>query len=75
MIGPIPGVDIKYIDDIEAREDGGTPAFLQTIKAAMCITLKDEMGISKIQEREHHLLDLLWDILPRSQSAYPCSPA
>ncbi|TFG48282.1 MAG: aminotransferase class V-fold PLP-dependent enzyme, partial [Anaerolineales bacterium] len=53
----------KYIDDIEAREDGGTPAFLQTIKAAMCITLKEEMGVKRIMEREHHLLDLLWEII------------
>jgi len=51
----------KYIDDIEAREDGGTPAFLQTIKAAMCITLKNEMGIPNILSREHHLLELFWE--------------
>ena len=51
----------KYIDDIEAREDGGTPAFLQTIKAAMCITLKDEMGVPNILAREHHLLELFWE--------------
>ncbi|EAY30170.1 aminotransferase class V-fold PLP-dependent enzyme [Microscilla marina] len=51
----------KYIDNIEAREDGGTPAFLQTIKTAMCITLKQEMGVANILKREHELLDLLWD--------------
>jgi selenocysteine lyase/cysteine desulfurase len=51
----------KYIDDIEAREDGGTPAFLQTIKAAMCLTLKEEMGVDPIREREVYLRDLLWD--------------
>jgi len=51
----------KYIDDIEAREDGGTPAFLQTIKTAMCITLKEEMGVSQIMEREEHLLNILWE--------------
>jgi selenocysteine lyase/cysteine desulfurase len=53
----------KYIDDIEAREDGGTPAFLQTIKAAMSITLKEEMGVSNILEREHVLLKMLWDMI------------
>ncbi len=53
----------KYIDDIEAREDGGTPAFLQTIKAAMCITLKEEMGVEQILEREHQLLEILWEII------------
>ena len=53
----------RYLDDIEAREDGGTPAFLQTIKAAMCISLKDEMGVDKIMTREHKLLDILWRII------------
>ena len=53
----------KYLDDIEAREDGGTPAFLQTIKTAMCIRLKEEMDPVKIQERERQLLDIIWDKL------------
>ena len=30
-----PWGEHKYIDNIEAREDGGTPAFLQTIKTAL----------------------------------------
>ncbi len=58
-----PWGEHKYLDDIEAREDGGTPAFLQTIKSAMCITLKEEMGEDNIQAREHHLLNLLWEII------------
>ena len=33
----------SYIEDIEAREDGGTPGFLQAIKAALCIQLKEEI--------------------------------
>ena len=37
-----------YVDEIEVREDGGTPAFLQTIKSAMCIRLKEEMGTDLI---------------------------
>lgn len=53
----------KYIDDIETREDGGTPAFLQTIKAAMCMQLKDEMGVQNIQEREKEILDIIWNSL------------
>jgi len=58
-----PWGEHKYFDDIEVREDGGTPAFLQTIKAAMCITLKEEMGTEKILVREHHLLSILWDLI------------
>ncbi len=50
----------KYIDEIEAREDGGTPAFLQTIKVALCCQLKEEMGVENILQREHELLDMIW---------------
>ncbi len=64
----------KYIDDIEAREDGGTPAFLQTIKAAMCITLKNEMGISQIQERENQLLDILWEGIDQIPNLHILAP-
>lgn len=53
----------KYVDDIEAREDGGTPAFLQTIRAAMCITLKEQMGMDRMMAREHEMRDRLWDLL------------
>ena len=55
-----PWGEHKYIDQIEAREDGGTPAFLQTIKAALCVKLKDKMGVQKMLDREHELLDILW---------------
>ncbi len=51
----------RYNDDIEVREDGGTPAFLQTMKVAMCINLKDEMGVDKIHQREEELLDIVWE--------------
>lgn len=50
----------KYIENIEAREDGGTPAFLQTIKVAMSIQLKEEMGVDNILNREHELLSIIW---------------
>jgi selenocysteine lyase/cysteine desulfurase len=46
----------KFVANIEAREDGGTPAFLQTIKAALCIKLKEEMNIDKIRAREEELV-------------------
>lgn len=46
----------KYVDDIEVREDGGTPGFLQSIKTALCIDLKNQMGIENIEKREKELL-------------------
>jgi selenocysteine lyase/cysteine desulfurase len=45
------------------REDGGTPGFMQTIKAALCIELKNKMGIENIQRREKELLNKLFPML------------
>lgn len=53
----------KYIDDIETREDGGTPGFLQTIRTALSIRLKEKMGIENILKREHELLEIVFDKL------------
>jgi selenocysteine lyase/cysteine desulfurase len=64
----------KYVKDIEAREDGGTPAFLQTIKTAMCISLKEEMGTEAIMEREHYLLDRLWNRLEQIDNLHILAP-
>ena len=44
-----------YIDDIETREDGGTPGFLQAIRTALAIQLKEEMGVDKIHDRENEI--------------------
>ncbi|MEN7550122.1 aminotransferase class V-fold PLP-dependent enzyme [Rapidithrix thailandica] len=53
----------RYIDNIEVREDGGTPAFLQTIKTALCVKLKEEMGIDKMLEREKTMLKKVFKVL------------
>lgn len=50
----------KFINNIEAREDGGTPPFLQTIKAALAITLKEQMQPKYMLERESQLLKILF---------------
>lgn len=53
----------KYIDDIETREDGGTPGFLQTIRTALAIRLKEQIGVEKILKREHELLQIVFSEL------------
>ncbi|PHS20168.1 MAG: selenocysteine lyase [Kangiella sp.] len=50
-----------FYDDIEVREDGGTPGFLQTIRTALCIKVKDKMGIENIHLREKELVDILFN--------------
>lgn len=60
----------KYVDNIEAREDGGTPGFLQSIKTALCFQLKDQMGVDHIHKREEELLTLAFeglDTIPEVQ--------
>lgn len=52
-----PWGEHRYIGNIEAREDGGTPGFIQAVKTALCMQLKDEMGVENIQMREAELLD------------------
>ncbi len=55
-----PWGQYKFVSNIEAREDGGTPAFLQTIKAALCINLKDEMVVENIRLREEEILKIVF---------------
>ena len=55
-----PWGDHDYIDDIETREDGGTPGFLQAIKIALSIELKEKMGVQNILDREHELTDIIF---------------
>ena len=53
----------KFISNIELREDGGTPPFLQTIKAALCIQLKEELGVSNMRKREEEQLKIVFEVL------------
>ena len=55
-----PWGEHKYIDNIEDREDGGTPGFLQTIKTALAVKLKEDMGVDNILKREHELTDIIF---------------
>ncbi|MFH1118280.1 MAG: aminotransferase class V-fold PLP-dependent enzyme [Bacteroidota bacterium] len=51
----------KYVDDIESREDGGTPGFMQAIRTALCIELKEKMGVDNIALREQALLKIAFE--------------
>ncbi|RAV05640.1 aminotransferase class V-fold PLP-dependent enzyme [Paenibacillus sp. YN15] len=52
-----------YLGNAEEREDGGTPGFLQAIRAALCIKLKEELGTGAMLRREERLLERLWPYL------------
>ena len=58
-----PWGEHKYIENIEDREDGGTPGFLQVIKTALAIQLKEKMGIENMLKREKELVDYIFSNL------------
>jgi selenocysteine lyase/cysteine desulfurase len=53
----------KYIENIEEREDGGTPGFLQVIRTSLAIRLKEKMGVKNILKREEELLTYVFERL------------
>ena len=53
-----PWGEYKYIDNIEIREDGGTPGFLQAIRTALALELKNQMGVNPMHQREKELVSL-----------------
>lgn len=54
-----------YSDAIEIKEDGGTPGFLQVIRTALCLELKEQMGIENMKNREKELLELCYSELQK----------
>ncbi len=69
-----PWGDHVYIDDIESREDGGTPGFLQTIRIALAIKLKEEMGVENIISREHEIVDRIFNRLSSIENLVILAP-
>ncbi len=46
-----------YLDDIEHREEGGTPAIVESIRAGLVFALKSAVGTPAIRSREHSFID------------------
>ena len=44
-----------YLTDPEHREEGGTPAILESIRAGLVFQLKEQVGVEAIREREESL--------------------
>lgn len=48
-----------YIDDIEAREDAGTPPILPLLRAVLAYQYRNEVGLDFIKKREKVLREIL----------------
>ena len=60
----------SYLSNMEEREDGGTPGFLQAIRTALAIRLKDEMGTENISAQDKKLMQLLFTQLKQNKTDY-----
>jgi len=48
-------VDHRYLEDIEHREEGGTPAIIESIRAGLVFQLKGAVGSDNIKAREEDM--------------------
>jgi selenocysteine lyase/cysteine desulfurase len=48
-------VEHRYLSDIEHREEGGTPAIIESIRAGMVFQLKEAVGTERIKAREEDM--------------------
>ena len=48
--------DHRYSDDVESREEGGTPDIVGSIRAGLVFQLKDAIGVDYIHGREEQLV-------------------
>ncbi|MFI7208798.1 aminotransferase class V-fold PLP-dependent enzyme [Micromonospora aurantiaca] len=58
----------RYLDDPVAREEGGTPAIVESIRAGLVFALKQAVGTDVIQAREERLWSRAmchWSVNPR----------
>ncbi len=49
-------VEHRYLEDPVHREEGGTPAIIESIRAGLVFQLKDAVGTELIREREEHYI-------------------
>lgn len=70
-----PWGQYAFIEDIEAREDAGTPAFLQTIKAALAVQVKNAMTVEAMGEREAQIVPYAMDALAKIPGVHLLAPA
>ena len=63
-----------YIDDIEEREDGGTPGFIQAIRTALAVKLKEKMQPQKMLQKEHAMIAYLFNELGSVEGLHILAP-
>ncbi|MFV0307583.1 MAG: aminotransferase class V-fold PLP-dependent enzyme [Desertimonas sp.] len=63
-----------YLDDVEHREEGGTPDIIGSIRAGLAFRLKEAIGVDTItalEERNLHRALAAWDEIPALEMLGP----
>ena len=58
----------RYLTDFAHREEAGTPAIIESIRAGLVFDLKNAVGVAQIEQHER-------DLLRRAVTAWQASPA
>lgn len=69
-----PWGEHSFFNNIEIREDGGTPGFLQCIRTALAIKVKDAMGTANIEKREQELTQFVMSELGKNTQVNMLEP-
>ena len=64
----VNAVDHSYLSDPEHREEGGTPAIVESIRAGMVFQLKNAVGTDVIRAREE-------DLVHRAMASWDANPS
>jgi selenocysteine lyase/cysteine desulfurase len=69
-----PWGEHSFFNNIELREDGGTPGFLQCIRTALAMKVKDAMGVKNIAQREQEITDYVMTELAKIEQVVMLEP-
>jgi selenocysteine lyase/cysteine desulfurase len=58
----------RYLDDPVQREEGGTPAIVESVRAGLVLALKDAVGVDVVRAHEH-------DFARRAVQAWQAEPS
>lgn len=60
----------RYFEDIEMREEGGTPGIIESIRAGLCFKLKAEIGEEEIDRRETEAVNYVFGELKNNPNVF-----
>ena len=66
--------DHQYISKIEDREEGGTPAIIESIRAGLVMFAKENIGADFIMSREEKMMQMARDRLQKMPNFIPLGP-